>query len=68
MHTLLLRQLDYLSEDELWDLAMSHQQPRRVRRVAMQRWLFPSDYGYPWAGERLQRLRERPGRKHPALH
>jgi hypothetical protein len=47
-----------VSEDELWSLAMSRNCPQQVREEAMQRWLFPAEYGYTWATERLIRLRQ----------
>jgi hypothetical protein len=68
MNSLLLRRLDDLSEDELWDIVMGHQQPRLMRQAAMERWLFPADYGYMWANERLQRLKEQLGRAHSSPH
>ena len=49
----------YVSENDLWSLAMNRDCPQQIRQEAMQRWLFPADYGYPWAAERLNRLRQR---------
>ena len=53
-----LRRLQGLSETDLWEVATNRQQPRSLRQAAMERWLFPSDYGYAWAGERNQKLKK----------
>ena len=49
--------LQRLSEGELWEIATNRAQPRSLRQAAMERWLFPSEYGYPWARERKQKLK-----------
>jgi hypothetical protein len=47
-----------LSEDELWHLANDRTCSAIVRREAMQRWLFPAQYGYLWATDRVESARK----------
>ena len=49
---------DCLTEDMLWKLATDYREYAAVRQEAMQRWLYPADYGYSWAGDRLQAARD----------
>ena len=49
---------DCLTEDMLWKIAMDERESGFVRHEAMQRWLYPADYGYSWANERLNTARE----------
>ncbi len=50
-------QWERLSEDALWSLATDWRLAAEVRDEAMDRWLFPEDYGYGWAHLRVQQLR-----------
>jgi hypothetical protein len=50
--------LDCLSESELWEIAINRYYDSRIRQEAMVRFLFPADYGYTWASERLQSLKK----------
>lgn len=47
-----------LSEDELWRLANDRACSSTVRQEAMQRWLFPAQFGYSWASERVESARK----------
>ncbi len=49
--------LDSLSETELWEIATAPCTDPLLRESAMLRFLFPADYGYTWAQQRLDRLR-----------
>ncbi len=57
MPSLVRHQWERLSEDELWILATDRRLDAGMREEAMWRWLFPDEYGYRWAGHRVQRLR-----------
>ncbi len=59
MAALAIDQWARLSEDALWNLATDWRLDAEVREEAMWRWLFPDEYGYGWAGHRVQRLRAR---------
>ena len=49
---------DCLTEDMLWKIATNYRESAFTRHEAMQRWLYPTDYGYSWAIERLKVVRE----------
>ena len=49
---------DCLTEDMLWKIATDNRQAPFTRHEAMQRWLYPTDYGYGWAVDRLNSIRE----------
>jgi hypothetical protein len=47
-----------LTEDDVWALATDLNCPLEVREAAMRRWLFPEEYGFDWARDRINSVRE----------